>query len=776
MKASRPQLADAARRAFAAFAQGRHEEAEIAARVAIGQNPRNSAALEILGLVLAARQRSTEALHYLQRALTLAPAAVPLRLRVIATMQQAGRPREALMAARRARELAPNDPNCHAALGVCLRDLGQTLDAEAALRGALALDPKHTFSLVTLGEMLACDPQRTEDARVLLEQARGLNPDDARIAARLNTLRSGTAAIPPVSGTDRRTCAPGQSPSLGRVSPASEWVQRGLHILPGDPEAAEQCFRNALSVQANHSDAAYHWATIRAARHDAPAVLGLLRTHHESLVTSGRALDLYVWALQTLNRDEEALTQLVQFGNREGLSPVRWLTYYRLALRCAEWRHWESIRHTLIEPLLVESPPGAAWAALAMPFGPGELLRLARAQAREVSDHVGPPLPALALSEEAVDTRPVRLGYLCGDIREHPTMHLSGRMFGKHDRTRFRVHVYDVGTGDDSHWASLVRDSVAVYRSLNNAPARGIAEQIREDRIDILVDLGGYSRGGRPDVLALRPAPIQAHWFVMPGTSGAPWVDYFIADPQVVDASLRPHFSENIAFLPDCYMPTDQDQPIAADDPGRRREGLPESAVVFCCFNQAYKITPEVFARWLELLRAVPDSVLWLIEGAAVRRRNLALHARRAGVDPARLVYARWLDKPNHLARLQLADLCLDTDIYGGHTTTIDALWAGRPVLTVAGHTFAARATASMLKAMHLGDLVCDNWTEYRDRAIQLAQQPEQLRALQARVEANRLHSPLFDNTRQMRHLESLLEKMLERHRNNEPPADIHLF
>ena len=301
------------------------------------------------------------------------------------------------------------------------------------------------------------------------------------------------------------------------------------------------------------------------------------------------------------------------------------------------------------------------------------------------------------------------------------------------------------------------------FLDVSKMPYRQAAELIHADQIDVLVDLTGYTGPTRSMILAHRPAPIQVNYLGYPSTMGADFIDYIIVDRFVVPADQQPFFSEKLVHLPDCYQCNDNKRPIAAHAPLRADFRLPADAFVFCCFNNAYKITPDFFDIWMRLLRAVPGSVLWLLAYNEWAKENLAREAAARGVDPARIVFAPILPVPEHLARLRLADLFLDTLPYNAHTTASDALWAGLPLVTCVGDTFAGRVAGSLLRAVGLPELVTSSLEEYEALALRLARDPTFLAGLRARLANNRLTCPLFDTARFTRNLEEAYCQMHQR-------------
>ncbi|NYZ12162.1 tetratricopeptide repeat protein [Azospirillum sp. RWY-5-1] len=368
----------------------------------------------------------------------------------------------------------------------------------------------------------------------------------------------------------------------------------------------------------------------------------------------------------------------------------------------------------------------------------------------------------------AADGR-LRVGYLSADYHEHATAVLIAELIERHDRGR--VHVTGISYGPDDGGPMRRRLAAGFDRfmdvaALSHADA---ARRIAADGIDVLVDLKGHTQGARLEIMALRPAPVQAQWLGYPGTMGAPFIDYVIADPVVAPFDQQPHYCERIVHLPRVYQPNDRRRAIA-DRPTRADCGLPADGFVAACFNTAYKITPDLFAVWMRLLHAIPGSVLWLLESHPEAAANLRREAAARGVDPARLVFAPKAPLPEHLGRHGLADLFLDTLPYNAHTTASDALWAGLPLLTVRGEGFAARVAASLLDAAGLPELVCGSLAEYEAAALRLARSPDKVAALKARLAAGRSSSALFDTDRFARALERAFETMWTIHASGQPP------
>lgn len=356
----------------------------------------------------------------------------------------------------------------------------------------------------------------------------------------------------------------------------------------------------------------------------------------------------------------------------------------------------------------------------------------------------------------------IRLAYLSADFSEHATGYLTAGLFELHDRLRFEVVGVSYGVDDGSPMRGRLARAFDRFVDAHSKGDEETAKLLREMEIDIVIDLKGHTTGARPGILCHRPAPIQVSYLGFPGTMGADFIDYIVADRFVLPEEQQECYSEKVAYLPDCYQVNDARRAIADRTPTRAEAGLPRSGFVFCCFNNNYKITPPVFSIWMRLLREIPGSTLWLLKDNDGARRNLQAAAQASGIDPARLVFAPRLAHSEHLVRHRLADLFLDTLPYNAHTTASDALWAGLPVLTCAGSAFAGRVAGSLLGAVGLGDLVTYEAQDYEAMALKLARAPRLLAELRAKLACNRMRAPLFDTDRFRRHLESAYRTMWE--------------
>jgi protein O-GlcNAc transferase len=369
----------------------------------------------------------------------------------------------------------------------------------------------------------------------------------------------------------------------------------------------------------------------------------------------------------------------------------------------------------------------------------------------------------------------INIGYFSNDFRNHATGHLMLGLFGSHNRDEFRIFSYSYGPNDGSYYRKRIEKDSDKFTDVRHLNDKDTARRIYKDQIHILVDLMGHVGGNRLAVCAYRPAPVQATWLGYPGTTGAGFFDYMVTDRIVTSAEHSLYYSENLVYMPHTYQINDRTQIISSISYTRKDFGLPENGFVFCSFNQPYKIDPETFSVWMNILDQVPSSVLWLLCRNESAEENLKREAKSRGIRVERLIFARELPKGEHLARQRLADLFLDTRIVNGHTTTSDALWAGVPVITLQGDHFASRVSASLLKAIGLPELITHSIEEYQELAVRLSRTPSELRSTRHKLEKNRFTEPLFDTPRFAKNLERGYQEMWEIFLNGERPREIEI-
>jgi predicted O-linked N-acetylglucosamine transferase (SPINDLY family) len=363
-----------------------------------------------------------------------------------------------------------------------------------------------------------------------------------------------------------------------------------------------------------------------------------------------------------------------------------------------------------------------------------------------------------------------RIGYLSSDFREHAVGYLTTEMFALHDREKVEVFLYYCGIdAKDDPLQKRIKGSSEHWRDISPLSDQAAAEQILTDKIEILIDLNGYTNGARSKMLAMCPAPIIVNWLGYPGSLGSPFHNYIIADEFIIPPGDEAYYSEKVLRIP-CYQPNNRKRPIAEHRPTREEAGLPPDTVIYCCFNGAHKITPFTWARWMKILKAVPNSVLWLLDTIPSTNTRLKELAAAHGVMPERILFAPKLRNERHLARYPLADIFLDTVPYGAHTTSSDALWMGVPVITLAGRSFPARVCGSLIKSAGLSDLICTTGEQFVQLAVELGLNRERRQHYRDKLAAERDTCVLFDTQLLVSSLEGVYDEMWADFMNDRVP------
>jgi protein O-GlcNAc transferase len=433
-------------------------------------------------------------------------------------------------------------------------------------------------------------------------------------------------------------------------------------------------------------------------------------------------------------------------------------------MRVADWRDFAEERAAIVSGLRQGRKvcrPGPLLSTIDDP----ELQLISARQASAGESFASPPTRA-----RYGHTR-IRVAYLSPDLRDHPVTYLAAGLFEEHDRDRFETVGISTGVDDGTALRRRVAAAFDTFTDADGWSDTDLVAWIRRNEVDILVDLAGHTQGGRDRVFGQRPAPVQVNYLGYPGTSGDPSIDYIIADPFLVPPGSEAFYTEKVVRLPDCFQANDDRRGPPASPSSRLAEGLPAAGFVFCCFNNTYKLNPDMFDVWMRLLTAVPASVLWTVADDAGARHALRREAERRGVRGARLVFARRVLYADHLARLRLADLFLDTLPFNAGTTGSDALRVGLPLVTCAGRGFAARMAGSLLRAIGLPDLVTESMSAYEALALRLATASEVLAEVRDRLSRNRPTAPLFDTARFTRRLEAAYLTMWERAERGLAPA-----
>jgi len=730
-----------------------------ALRRSLTVNPAQPVVLTNLGVALHALRRFGEAVESYDAAVALQPDLVEALSNRANSLCALGRHSEAVDSCDRALALRPNFPEAHNNRGDVLRAQARWEEAVESFSRALALRPgfsealnNRALALLELGR--AAQALHDCDRAVQL---------DGRNAQAFNT-----------RGNALR--------DLGRLTEALASYERALQLRPtyapaevnrgnllfelGRADQALASFNRALELAPQESSAWFNRGNM----------LRRMGRPHEALASFEQALRIQPAFALALNGCAEVLAELGQYG-----AAARWLAALLaveprfdfapgLLLYCqmqeCDWSEYESRVAQVLRGLRDGATVAAPFWSLALTDSMSDQLRCARHFAARHRPR-GLPNPASGASRRHDR---IRVVYLSADFREHPVARLLAGVLERHDRERFEVVGMSLSGEDQSELGRRVAAALNPVWDVSSMTDVGAAELIGRFEADIVVDLLGYTQGMRPGILARRPAPVQVSYLGFPGTMGADFIDYIIADDFTIPPGAARGYAEQVVRMPVCFQANDDRRAAAEHYPTRAEVGLPADASVLCSFNSNFKLTPSMFERWMGLLRDAEGSVLWLTaEGAA--RDNLVRQAERCGVHSGRLIFAGRLPYREHLARLSLADLFLDTFPFNGGATASDALWAGVPVLTCAGEAFASRMAGSLLNALGLPELIAPSLAQYERIARELLATPSRLAAFRAALVRKRGAHPLFDAERFCRDLERAYAMMWDRSQRGEPPS-----
>jgi len=702
---------------------------------AIGLFDCNAAFFSNLGLVLQAQGRPTDAILQYRQALALTPDYADALYNLGNALQQTGEIEEAAACYRRAVALNPGFVEAHNNLGNALLELERPGEAVDAYRQALALQPDLAETHNNLGNALKA-LHRLDDAVAGYRQALALKPNFADAHNNLGNAFQAQQQLDEAVAQYRKALAL-------RPDFVDAWNNLGTALQErGERTEAEAAFRRALARDPRHFKAHFNLAIALQALGRADeatasydAALAIDPDHGEARLRRFN-LQLHICDWSRITAEAASIKRLVQADTLDAVDP-----YFMIFV------------------------PG---------ISAGDQRRVAEAYARRRFAHADTARPALHARSAPQPATKLRIGYLSADFHAHATAYLMAEIFELHDRSRFQVFAYSLGPDDGSPMRRRLQAAFDEFRDLRAMSDEAAAARIAGDGVDILVDLKGYTSGGRPEILALRPSQIQVSYLGYPATMGAPFIDYLIADHVICPPTAAGDYTEMLACLPHSYQPNDRRRTLASV-PARRDFGLPEHGFVFCAFNASYKITPATFDGWMDLLRDVPDSVLWLLPENPQAAANLRREAAARGIADERLIFSAKQPPAEHLARYALADLFLDTLPCSAHTTASDALWAGLPVLTCVGDTFAGRVGASVVRAAGLPELVAGTPDDYARIARRLAAHRDELSALRARLMRDHATCPLFDSVRTTRDLERLYHRMWQRLTSGAAPGPIDL-
>ena len=704
--------------------QGNFEEAMVSYRFAIAAKPGYAEAHNNIGVLLQMQGKLDQAAIAYSEAVALRPAYAEAQFNLGVVLHQRHELDAAEAAYRRVISLDPGIAVAHNNLGTVLKDRSLLDEALAAFENAIKLKPDYAEAFYNGGTVLQQLAKR-EEALAAYGHAIELRKDYADAINNAGIILQ----------------------ELGRTGEAVELYRRLLERTPAHADACNN-LGTALMAEGLASEAQVAFEQALTHKADFPEAFYNLGNARRELGDLAEAIRAYRNALRLRPDYADAFSQLV----------------YHRAQAC-EWDNYQADQEELIEMVRhgVRVPP---FYLLSTQASACDQMICAQHWIRPIR----PPPEAVFEHEASMGSGRIRLGYLSGDFHQHATAQLMAELFEHHNRDRFEVVAYSYGPDDNSPMRARLTSAFDRFVDIRALSHRDAARRIHADKVDILVDLKGYTYHARPAISAYRPAPVQVSYLGYPATMGADFIDYIIVDPFVVPASQQPFFSERLVHLPCSYQVNDRRREVARART-RKDWGLPTEGLVLCSFNNSYKISPVFFDIWMRLLRSVPGSVLWLLETNALVKDNLRSEAEKRGVDSGRLIFAPVVPSAEHLGRHQHADLFLDTLPCNAHTTASDALWAGLPVLTCSGGTFAGRVAGSLLMAIGMPELVTKSLEEYEQAALALARSPQRLIALRQKLQNNRDASALFDLPRLTGNIEAAYARMWQTWLAGQTPA-----
>jgi protein O-GlcNAc transferase len=624
----------------------------------------------------------------------------------------------------RAAAIDPHSASAHNDYGRAQILLGRPDQALAAFDRAIGINSNHSVAHINRGDVLY-DLMQYEAALASYDRALELKPDSAVTHNSRGNALFALERYEPAAAAYERAIA-----LRAEYSDAHNNRGNALHAL-GRHEAAMESFTRAISLDPGFGD----WYASRA------KMLGDLKQYRAAVADYDAAIRLKSEVKTLGGARLFAKMHICDWSGRDA----------DIALLSQAIERNEAMVDPFILLALTDSP---ALQQRAAQLWAGQLRR---------------EEPGLSAGRARGAGGKIRIGYFSADFYDHATMHLMAGVFEEYDRSKFETIALSFGPASLDEASGRLAASCDQFIDVRGKSDRDVALLARSLAIDIAVDLKGYTKDGRPGIFALRAAPLQVSYLGYPGTLGAPYMDYLIADRTLITQDSRRFYSEKIIELPHSYQANDSKRAIADRVFTRAELGLPQSGFVFCCLNNTYKITPEVFDHWMRILKRVQGGVLWLFEDNPSVASYLRQEALRREVQPERLIFAKRMGTAEHLARQRAADLFIDTWPYNAHTTASDALWAGLPVLTCPGHAFASRVAASLLKAVGLPELIAATPAEFEETAVALAADAERLADLKHRLIAARGHAPLFDTQLTTRHLEAAYAQIFARHQDGLP-------
>ncbi len=783
--------------AMASFQAGRLNDAEQLFKIVLRHQPKHVAALNLLSVLLTRLERYAEAEKYIKLALKLNSNSDATYYNYGLILKALQRPNEALERFSQALSINATVAETWNNRGTVLNDLKRYDDAVVDFDKAVGLHPNYAEAFCNKGKSLA-KLKRYEEALGAFDKALALNPDLAEgwvgcgnVFNELKRYEEAFAAYDSALAlkpdfAEAWLGSGNVSSELKRYEEAFAAYDKALSIK-SDLEGVWLGRGNVFNELKRDEEAFAAYDKALALKPDlAEAWLGRgnvffdLKRYDEALASYDNALTLKhdcagAWhgrgnIFDVWKRHEEAAAAYVRTRQIDPQYPLMNGRILHQKMHCCDWKGFDDLVAEIDNDVASGKQSIEPFAYQAIAYSAPNFKRCAEVYAAENY----PRSKTQVWRGERYNNSKIRVGYVSGEFRNHVTSRLMTGLFERHDKNNFDIFAFDSGWDDGGELRGRINkafDNIIDIRRLNDLQA---AEAIKQNQIDILVNLNGYFGEHRTRLFSYRPSPVQVSYLGFSATMGADYIDYIIGDKYIIPPESRAFYTEKIVYLPGTYQVNDKRRPTPACAPTRVELMLPETGFVFCCFNNNFKITPEIFDVWMRVLNKVDKSVLWLLESNPAASRNLREEAKRRNIAPERLVFSSFADEyADYLARYRVADLFLDTLPFNAGGTASDALWAGLPLLTCSGQTYTARMGGSLLKAMGAPELITTTLEDYAKAAIDFATHPEKLAAIKRKLAENRFTAPLFDTELSTKHIEAAYNAMYERHQAGLAPDNI---
>ena len=786
---------------------GQLSSAEEIYRKILRIDPKHSDSLHLMGVIAHQTGKNDIAIDLIKKAIQCKPGSHIYYNNLGNVFIDQGSIVKAISTYRKALDIKPDYAEAHYNLGSAFKEQGELNKAISCFKKALEIKPEYAEAFNNMGNVFKSQGELNK-AISCYHRALNIKPEYAEVFNNMGNALKGQGDLNEAISCFKKALEikPEYAEAFnnmgavfqnqGELSKAMTCCQKALEIKPEYAEAfnnmgtvyqgkgalrkAITCYKKALEFKPEYAEAFNNMGTVFQAQGELSNAFSCYR---KALKIKQEYAEVYYNLGITLIEQGELLEAIFYYQRALDIKPDYAEAYsglfYQLQQTCA-WQKLEGMTAKLDDFTNAalekgDRAPENPFASLAINTDPSCNYAVAKSWSLDIDKAMSGLKIHFPFDGRKSGKTKITIGYLSNDFRNHAMAHLTLSLYGLHNRDEFKIFCYSYGEDDSSYYRIRIRQDCDKFVDIRNLGHADAARTIYEDQVDILVDLKGYLRRGRLEISALRPAPIQVRYLGLAGTTGAHFFDYIITDRIVTPEEHSQYYTENFVYMPHCYQINDHTQRISDKDWNKSDFKLTDGNFIFCSFNQGYKIEPVMFNAWMDILRQVPESVLWLQRESEITENNLRLEAERRGVKPARLIFSEKLLKDEHLGRLRLADLALDTRIVNGAITTSDALWAGAPVITLQGSHFASRMSSSILIAIGLPELITHTLEEYVSLAVDIAHNPDKLQMIRRKIMKNRLEGPLFDTPGFARNLEKAYKEMWEIFIAGQRPGQIEI-